>query len=135
MIFSSRIIPGNEKAIGHLHNALLRAAASRWSPTRTIFVHVSGHPARDELTRMYQMVRPQIAIPVHGEARHLLGHAELARRCQVPQAIVVENGDMVRLDRGGGEIIDEVPAGRLASRRQEPAADRRRGVAAAPPRG
>ena len=64
---------------------------------------------------MYQMVRPQIAIPVHGEARHLLGHAELARRCQVTQALVVENGDMVRLDRGGGAIVDEVPAGRIAN--------------------
>ena len=64
---------------------------------------------------MYQMVRPQVAIPVHGEARHLIGHAELARHCQVQQAVVIENGDMVRLDRGGAAIVDEVPAGRIAS--------------------
>ena len=114
VIFSSRIIPGNEKAIGRLHNALLRLGVDVVTD-EDHFVHVSGHPYRDELTRMYQMVRPRVAIPVHGEARHLLGHAELARRCQVAQAIVVENGDMVRLDRSGGAIVDEVPSGRIAN--------------------
>jgi len=64
---------------------------------------------------MYQMIRPQVAIPVHGEARHLLGHAELARQCQVPDALVIENGDMIRLDRGGAERVDEIPVGRIAS--------------------
>src|SRR5204862_5881299 len=84
VIFSSRIIPGNEKAIGRLHNALLRLGVEVVTD-EDHFVHVSGHPYRDELVRMYQMVRPQIAIPMHGEARHLLGHAELARRYQVSQ--------------------------------------------------
>jgi ribonuclease J len=79
------------------------------------FVHVSGHPCRDELIAMYQMVRPRIAIPVHGEARHLIGHADLARQCQVTQAVVIENGDVVRLDSGGAAIVDEIPAGRIAS--------------------
>ena len=79
------------------------------------FVHVSGHPAQDELVRMYQMIRPKIAIPVHGEARHLAAHAELALRCQVPAALVIENGDLVRLDQSGGDIVDEVPVGRIAS--------------------
>ena len=79
------------------------------------FVHVSGHPAQDELVRMYQMVRPRIAVPVHGEARHLAAHADLARRCQVQEALVIENGDLIRLDRGGGAIVDEVPTGRIAS--------------------
>ncbi len=113
-IFSSRIIPGNEKAISRLHNALLRLGIEMVT-AEDHFVHVSGHPARDELVRMYQMIRPRIAIPVHGEARHLLGHAELARQCQVQQAVVVENGDMVRLDRNGAALVDEVPAGRIAS--------------------
>jgi ribonuclease J len=113
-IFSSRIIPGNEKAIGRLHNALLRLGVEVVT-AEDHFVHVSGHPYRDELVRMYQMVRPQIAIPVHGEARHLISHAELARQCQVPEALIIENGGMVRLDRGGATIVGEVPTGRIAS--------------------
>jgi ribonuclease J len=63
---------------------------------------------------MYQWVRPQIAVPVHGETRHLIEHAALARQCQVPQAIVVSNGSMVRLAPGPAEIVDQVPSGRLA---------------------
>jgi ribonuclease J len=114
VIFSSRIIPGNEKAINRLHNGLLRLGVEVVT-TEDHFVHVSGHPARDELVRMYQMVRPRIAIPVHGEARHLLGHAELARRCQVPDSLVIENGAMVRLDQAGGTIVDDIPVGRIGS--------------------
>ena len=114
VIFSSRIIPGNERAINRLHNALLRLGVEVVT-AEDHFVHVSGHPARDELVRMYQMIRPRIAIPVHGEARHLLAHADLARQCQVQDALVIENGDMVRLDAGGAAIIDEVPVGRIAS--------------------
>jgi ribonuclease J len=114
VIFSSRIIPGNEKAISRLHNALLKLRVEVVT-AEDHFVHVSGHPCRDELVAMYQMVRPRVAIPVHGEARHLIGHADLARRCQVQQAVVVENGDVVRLDGGGATIVDEVPAGRIAS--------------------
>jgi len=114
VIFSSKIIPGNEKAISRLHNALIRLGVEVVTE-EDHFVHVSGHPSRDELTRMYQMVRPRVAIPVHGEARHLLGHAELARQCQVQTALVVENGDMVRLDAAGGTVVDEVAAGRIAS--------------------
>jgi len=113
VIFSSRIIPGNEKAIGRLQNALVRLGVEVVTEADH-FVHVSGHPARDELARMYQMIRPRIAIPVHGEARHLAAHAELARTCQVHDALVIENGDMVRLDRDGAAIVDEVPVGRIA---------------------
>ncbi len=112
VIFSSRIIPGNEKAIGRLQNALARLGVEIVTE-HDHFVHVSGHPARDELVRMYQMVRPQVAIPVHGEARHLIAHAELAGECQVPQALVIENGDLVRLGSSGAAIVDEVPVGRL----------------------
>ena len=114
VIFSSRIIPGNEKAIGRLQNALARLGIEIVTELDH-FVHVSGHPARDELVRMYQMIRPQIAIPVHGEARHLIAHAHLAGECQVPQPLIVENGDMVRLVAAGATIVDEVPVGRLAS--------------------
>jgi ribonuclease J len=114
VIFSSRIIPGNEKAINRLHNALIRLGVEVVTD-EDHFVHVSGHPYRDELVRMYQMVRPKIAIPVHGEARHLLGHAELARQCQVPDALVIENGAMVRLDHRGGAVVVELPVGRIGS--------------------
>ena len=114
VIFSSRIIPGNEKAISRLHNALLKLRVEVVT-AEDHFVHVSGHPCRDELIAMYQMVRPQVAIPVHGEARHLIGHAELARQCQVQQAVVIENGDVIRLDGSGAAIVDEIPNGRIAS--------------------
>jgi ribonuclease J len=113
VIFSSRVIPGNEKAIGRLQNALVRLGVEVVTESDH-FVHVSGHPARDELVRMYQMIRPRIAIPVHGEARHLAAHAELARDCQVQDALVIENGDMIRLDGGGAAVIGEVPVGRIA---------------------
>jgi ribonuclease J len=114
VIFSSRIIPGNEKAIGRLQNALARLGVEIVTE-EDHFVHVSGHPARDELVRMYQMVRPRIAIPVHGEARHMIAHARLAEDCQVPQPLIIANGDLVRLAAGTAAIIDEVPVGRLAS--------------------
>jgi ribonuclease J len=113
-IFSSRIIPGNEKSINRLQNGLVRLGVEIVTE-EDHFVHVSGHPARDELVRMYQMVRPRIAIPVHGEARHLIAHAELAGQCQVQQPLVIQNGDMVRLAAGGASVVDEVPVGRLAS--------------------
>jgi ribonuclease J len=114
VIFSSRIIPGNEKAINRLQNALVRLGVEIVTE-EDHFVHVSGHPARDELVRMYQMVRPRVAIPVHGEARHLVAHADLAKECQVQQPLIIQNGDMVRLTPGGAEVVDEVPVGRLAS--------------------
>src|SRR6266436_1668643 len=114
VIFSSRIIPGNEKAINRLQNALVRLGIEIVTE-EDHFVHVSGHPARDELVRMYQMVRPQVAIPVHGEARHLIAHARLAEECQVQQPLVIQNGDMVRLTPSGAAIVDKVPVGRLAS--------------------
>jgi len=76
-------------------------------------IHVSGHPCRDELKEMYAWARPQIAVPTHGERRHLLEHAALARDLQIGQAIAPRNGDMVRLAPGRAEIIDETPSGRL----------------------
>lgn len=112
-IFSSRIIPGNEKAIFKLQNDLTRLGVEVVTE-KDEFVHVSGHPARDELVDMYQLVRPRIAIPVHGELRHLKEHAALARDCQVDQALVIENGAMVRLAPGEAEVVDHAPVGRLA---------------------
>lgn len=112
-IFSSRIIPGNERAISRLQDDLLRIGVEVLTE-RDHFVHVSGHPCRDELVRMYQWVRPQLAIPVHGEHRHMVAHADLARSCQVPQSILAENGTLVRLAPGTPSVVGQVPTGRLA---------------------
>ena len=112
VIFSSRVIPGNEASIGRLHNQLVRLGVRVINSTDH-FVHVSGHPARDELARMYQLARPQVAIPVHGELRHLVEHAKLAGECQVAKTIVAENGTMVRLGPGEPGIAGDVPTGRL----------------------
>ena len=112
-IFSSRIIPGNELSVGRLHNAL-SSRGIEVITDREADIHVSGHPARDELVRMYQWVRPRIALPVHGELRHMVEHAALARACQVPETIVAPNGTLVRLAPGPAEIIDHVAVGRLA---------------------
>ena len=113
VIFSARMIPGNEDGIGRLHNQLVRSGV-RVVTGKDHFIHVSGHPARDELTRMYQLTRPRISVPVHGERRHLAEHAALARTCQVPKAIVNENGGMIRLAPGESGICGEVASGRLA---------------------
>jgi len=112
VIFSSRVIPGNEISIFDLQNTLALRGV-RVITEKDHFVHVSGHPCRDELARMYQWIRPEIAIPVHGEARHLAEHAALARELQVPQQVVIRNGLMVRLAPGPAEIVDEAPSGRL----------------------
>ena len=112
VIFSSRVIPGNERSIGRLQNQLSRRGIEVVTEAEH-FVHVSGHPARDELARMYQIIRPKAALPVHGEARHLIAHAKLAEDCQVPRTVVAENGDMVRLGPGPVGIIDHVDTGRV----------------------
>jgi ribonuclease J len=112
-IFSSRVIPGNERSVGRLQNALL-ARGVEVITDREADIHVSGHPARDELVRVYQWVRPKIALPVHGEVRHMVEHAKLASGCQVPETVVAPNGTLVRLAPGPAEIVDHVHAGRLA---------------------
>ncbi|MEQ8321555.1 MAG: ribonuclease J [Rhodospirillales bacterium] len=113
VIFSSRVIPGNEVGIAAMKNNLARLGV-RIIEDSDAHIHVSGHPNREELVEMYQHVRPQISIPVHGERRHLEKHAELARECQVPHTIVNENGGMIRLAPGTPAVIDHVPSGRLA---------------------
>jgi ribonuclease J len=112
VIFSSKIIPGNERTLYNLHNALIRAGVEVITE-EDHFVHVSGHPCRDEVEQMYRWIKPKIAIPVHGEARHLHEHLAFARRLGIPQALEVRNGDLVRLAPAPAEIIDTVPTGRL----------------------
>src|SRR6516225_10179391 len=112
VIFSSRTIPGNEKAVGAIINGLV-AQGVEVITDRTHLVHVSGHPRRDELRDMLAWTRPQIVIPVHGEALHLAEHARLARAVGVPKVLVCRNGDLVKLGPGDPGIIEELPAGRL----------------------
>ena len=112
IIFSSRVIPGNEISVSNLQNQLAQNGVEMFT-WKDGPVHVSGHPARDELALMYALTRPKIAVPVHGEARHLIEHARLARACQVPQAIVALNGTVVRLAPGEAAAIGEAPSGRL----------------------
>ena len=112
VIFSSRTIPGNEKAVGRVINGLVQQGIQVITD-RDQLVHVSGHPRREELAELYGWVRPKVAVPVHGEALHLAEHAALARELGVPEVITCRNGDLVLLGPGPAEIIDEVPAARL----------------------
>lgn len=112
VIFSSRIIPGNEIAIGRIMNQLSELGVQIVTE-RQAHVHVSGHPGRPELVQMYKWVRPQIVVPVHGEPRHLAEQARLALAHGVPRAIVQKNGDLIRLAPNGPEKIDEVRVGQL----------------------
>ena len=112
VIFSSRTIPGNEKAVGSIINGLVDQGVEVITD-RTHLVHVSGHPRRDELRDIISWVRPQVLIPVHGEALHLSEHAKLAPAAGVPKVITCRNGDLVKLGPGDPGIIDELPSGRL----------------------
>jgi ribonuclease J len=112
VIFSSRTIPGNEKAVGAIINNLVLQGVEVITD-RDHLVHVSGHPRRDELRDMISWVRPQLLIPVHGEALHLHEHAKLARAAGVPRVLVVRNGDLVKLGPGDPGVVGEVPSGRL----------------------
>ena len=112
-IFSSRVIPGNDVPIRNLQNRLADRGVRLYTERDHPGIHVSGHPCRDELKQMYAWARPRIAVPTHGERRHLLEHVALAHDLQIAEAIAPRNGDMVRLAPGRAEIIDEVAAGRL----------------------
>ena len=113
VVFSSRVIPGNEIPIRNLQNKLTERGVRLYTERDHPGIHVSGHPCRDELAEMYSWARPEIAVPTHGERRHLMEHAAFARDLQVPQQVTPRNGDMVRLAPGRAEIIDEVHSGRL----------------------
>jgi ribonuclease J len=112
-IFSSRQIPGNELAIARMQDRLSERGVRLYTERDHPGIHVSGHPCRDELKQMYQWARPRIAVPTHGFRRHLVEHCNLARDMQVPEAVALRNGDLLRLAPGLAEIIDEVPSGRL----------------------
>lgn len=112
-IFSSRMIPGNELSIGRLHNQLTRLGVEVITEDDE-FVHVSGHPARAELARMYELIRPGTLIPIHGEARHLFEQSMLAEEKGIPNIVVAENGSVVRLAPGTPEVDYEVRSGRMA---------------------
>ena len=112
IIFSSRIIPGNERAIHGMQDALVRRGV-RVMTDDDHMIHVSGHPARDELRRLYKIVRPKFAVPVHGEWRHLAAHAALAQEAGVP-AVLMEDGDILGL-AGQPTVIDSAPVGKLVA--------------------
>ena len=111
VIYSSRMIPGNERAIGTVQDNLVRRGV-RLMTDDDHLVHVSGHPARDELRRMYRLVRPRYAVPVHGEWRHLSAHAELALEAGAAP-FMLEDGDIITLAPGRPAIADSAPVGRL----------------------
>ena len=112
VIFSSKIIPGNEAAIGRIMNALSDMGVVIVTD-RQAHVHVSGHPGRPELAQMYDWIRPEVVVPVHGEPRHMAEQARFALTHGVPKALVQHNGDLVRLAPDGPKKLDEVRVGRL----------------------
>lgn len=114
IVFSSRIIPGNDKRIGFLKNMLLRQGCHIVAQ-HNADIHVSGHPGRIELRQMYDWIKPRIAIPVHGELQHLIEHGRLAHACGVPEVLIVENGALVHLAPQEADIVEfEIPNGYLA---------------------
>jgi len=113
VIFSSKIIPGNEKKIFRMFNIFVKAGIEVITE-RDHFVHVSGHPAIEELKKMYELVKPQICIPVHGEPVHIHDHAKLARKNGIKHVVEVENGSVVILDSHNPHVLGKVPTGYLA---------------------
>ena len=113
VIFSSKIIPGNEKKLYNLQNQIVRNNIEIISEENA-FVHVSGHPNRDDLKDMYKWVKPKSVIPVHGEHRHMQEHVNFAKEMQVPKTLLIENGDIIKLLPGDApKIIDKAPSGRV----------------------
>ena len=112
VIFSSKIIPGNEKKLYKLHNQLVKDGIEVISE-ESEFVHVSGHPNREDLREMYDWVKPKCVIPVHGEHRHMIEHMNFAKEMTVPNPVQVENGDIVKLFPGKPHVFDKAPSGRL----------------------
>jgi len=113
VIFSSKIIPGNEKKLYKLHNQLVKNSIDVVSEENE-FVHVSGHPNREDLKDMYNWVKPKSVIPVHGEHRHMIEHINFAKEMHVPYPVGVENGDIVQLFPGEKpKVVDKAPVGRM----------------------
>ena len=113
VIFSSKIIPGNEKKLYNLQNQIVKNNIEIISEENA-FVHVSGHPNRDDLKDMYTWVKPRSIIPVHGEHRHMQEHVSFAKEMQIPKTLLIENGDIIKLLPGDApQIIDKAPSGRV----------------------
>ena len=112
VVYSSRVIPGNEKAILEIKNQLIDQGIKIIEDGDAL-VHVSGHPRRNELKKMYEWTRPRILVPVHGEAAHLVAQGALGAAAGIPEVAQIRNGDMIRLAPGPAEIIDQVPFGRV----------------------
>ena len=113
VIFSSKIIPGNEKKLYSLHNQLVKNGIEVISEENE-FVHVSGHPNQEDLKDMYNWVKPKAIIPVHGEHRHMMEHINFAKEMQVPYPVQIENGDMVQIYPGNEpHVVDKAPVGRM----------------------
>ena len=112
IIFSSRAIPGNEKAINDIKNGLIEQGINIITDAEAL-VHVSGHPRRHELQQMYGWTRPKMVVPVHGEAAHLVAHAELAEQSGIADVPRVRNGDILKLAPGEPEVVDHAPFGRI----------------------
>ena len=112
VVFSSKTIPGNEKAVSAVHNNLARLGVDVITSDDAL-VHTSGHPRQDELKLLYQWLKPRAVIPMHGEPRHLLRHVEFAEAAGIGETLMAENGDLIRLCPGPVQIVDEVPSGRL----------------------
>ena len=113
VIFSSKIIPGNEKRLYKLQNQIVKNDIEVISEENA-FVHVSGHPNREDLKDMYNWVKPKCVIPVHGEHRHIIEHVAFAKEMQVPKTLQIENGDIIRILPGSSpQIIDKAPAGKI----------------------
>ena len=113
VIFSSKIIPGNEKKLYNLQNQIVKNNIEIISEENA-FVHVSGHPNRDDLKDMYKWVKPKSIIPVHGEHRHMQEHVKFAKEMQVPKTLLIENGDIIKLLPGEApKVVDKAPSGRV----------------------
>ena len=113
VIFSSKIIPGNEKKLYQLQNQIVKDKIEIISEENA-FVHVSGHPNREDLKDMYKWVKPHCVIPVHGEHRHMVEHVEFAKEMKIPKTLQIENGDIIKILPGDApKIIDKAPSGRV----------------------
>lgn len=111
-IFSSRVIPGNEKAIFRLHNQLVKNGVEVITD-RDEFIHVSGHPAQEEVAELYRLIKPRMVIPVHGEARHLQVHSDFALNMGAEQTQILEDGDVLQIAPDGLRVVGTAPVGRL----------------------
>jgi len=112
VIYSSRDIPGNEKAIGRVQNMLIEQGINLLTQDKVEpIIHASGHAAQDEIKQLYHWIKPRVSIPVHGEFRHQTAHVALAKECGVPHALIPSNGQIIRLHPDGAEVVGEVQVG------------------------